>query len=86
MTGLETILLSGASFVFGAAAGVVGFGRQFVTRNECKANRDGCVSVHAFTQRDLKYMSEQIFEMGRWIRVIAKQGNIDLPERRLGAE
>jgi hypothetical protein len=86
MTGLETILLSGASFVFGAVAGVVGFGRQFVTRNECKANRDGCGNVQAFTQRDLHHMSAQISEMGRWIRMIAKQVQVELPERRTGVE
>jgi hypothetical protein len=84
MTGLETILISGASFVVGAVVGVVGFalafGKQFVLKSACEARYSNCYFRGEKEQADIKKLSGDIKELSKWIRLIAAQMQVSLPE------
>jgi hypothetical protein len=84
VTGLETILISVASFVVGAVVGVVGFalafGKQFVLRHSCEAFRMGCSHRVDAERKEIASLAEDIKELGKWTRLIADKMNLKLPE------
>lgn len=84
MTGLETVLISVASFVVGAVVGVVGFalafGKQFVLRTACDAFRVGCHHRGEVERVEIERLSGDIKELSKWIRLIATQMDVKLPE------
>jgi hypothetical protein len=84
LTGLETILISMASFVAGAIIGVVTFAvyfsQQFVQRTACEAVRSACAHRVEMERREIIAMAADIKELSRWTRMIAGKMNLDLPE------
>lgn len=84
MTGLETILISVASFVVGAVVGVVSFalafGKQFVLRTACDAFRSGCNYKGEDERREIQKLAGDVKELSKWIRLIAAQMSVTLPE------
>jgi len=80
LTGLETLLISLGSFVFGVVSGIFAFGRHFVSRKECEAHRDGCMKLNNFSKLEIQQMHLQIRELNKWVRMIAGKLQIFIEE------
>jgi cell division protein FtsL len=85
LSGLETILISIASFVVGAVVGVITFAvffaQQFVQKTACEAERRGCSHRVEIERKEIAQLAGEVKELNRWIRILADKMEVKMVDR-----